>query len=85
MKTPDLLTESELRKAIAKVAVESSTICSAFIDAGRGFERPSETRLKSDPLSVKWQDCAQKGDTLRAEENRRRAWHGSLKRIIARH
>ena len=82
MKTPDLLTESELRKAIAKVAVESSTICSAFIEAGRGYERPTETRLKTDPLALRWKECAARSDVLNTEANRRKEWHGSLKRII---
>ncbi len=83
MKPPSELSPAELTRAIAKVDAESSAICSEFIAAGRGYEKPTETRLLSDPLALRWKACATKGAELRAEWDRRMIYSGTLKRIRA--
>ena len=72
---------AQLTRALAKARAESDAICDALIAAGRGHERPSETRTLADPLALRWQANARTLDTLNAEHARRMEWHGSLKRI----
>lgn len=82
MKAPNTLTPSELTRALAKADVESSAMCTRFIESGRGFERPSETRLKTDALAQEWKAMCARHEPLRTERDRRVTYHGcnSLKR-----
>lgn len=75
------LPPSTLLKTIAYVEAESSSISAKLIASGRGHERPSETRDKTDPLSLRWKEVGARLQTLRAERERRMNYHGSLKRI----
>ncbi len=77
------MTESQLRKALEKVGAQGEAICSEFIAAGRGFELPSQTRLLADPLALRWRANATLQSELRNEAERRKTWHGSLKKIKA--
>ncbi len=65
------MTEGELRKAMDKADTVSSAICAEFIAAGRGYEKPSETRLLTDPLALRWKASAQVQGDLIAEGLRR--------------
>lgn len=82
MKATHLLTPSELIRALAKADVESSAMCTRFIEANRGFEKPSETRLLSDSLALEWQAMVARHEPLQRERDRRVTYHGcnSLKR-----
>lgn len=81
MKPISELSPAELTKRIAKADEISSALCSEFIAAGRGYELPSETITKTDPLALRWRNHAQYSSNLRDERDRRMTYHGSLKRI----
>lgn len=82
MKAPSLLTRAELERALAKAHALSMALCDEMIAAGRGHERPSETRTKADKLAQRVNAAAQAEQALRDEAARRQAWHGSLHRIV---
>lgn len=75
-------THEGLLHNVAQSDSVSSTICKEFIDCGRGYERPSETVTKSDPLAMRWKEHGAIQSALIGEKRRRMEWHGSLKRII---
>lgn len=82
MKAPSLLTRAELERALAKAHALSMALCDEMIAAGRGHERPSETRTKADELAQRVNAAAQAEQALRDEAARRQAWHGNLRRIV---
>lgn len=89
MKELSLFTESELRALRSKLEVERSSACSAMIAAGRGHETTAETLAKAtlpdaDALTVRFAKSCTAFQALRDEEERRREYHGSLKRIQPR-
>lgn len=75
------LTRSELDRALAQAHKRSMELVDAMIAAGRGHERPSDTRGKADELSQRVNAAADSEQALRAEAARRMAWHGSHHRI----
>lgn len=75
------LTRAALRAAIDKADAESSALCDALIIAGRGHERPSETRAKTDDLSMRYIAAADRCAALYGERSRRVAYHGTEHRI----
>ncbi len=77
---PTTYPPAKLKSELAKVREESDAICQAFIDSGRGYEKPSETRLLSDPLAQRWKANAIKLDSLKGEYDRRMTYHGDLRR-----
>lgn len=78
------MTESEIRKAWDKVRAAGSRLCDEMIAAGRGLERPSETRLLTDELAVRVNAHSVVHCDIVAEMRRRETYHGSLKRIRSR-
>ena len=60
-----------INKLLDVLDKESSKITDELIEAGRGHEYPSETRKKSDPLSVKFTQTANDQFLLRMEIERR--------------
>ena len=51
-KDPATMTAGEINKALDKLDARRSINDQAFIDAGRGHERPTDSEHKTDPLSV---------------------------------
>ena len=78
----DMMTASEIQRAYDKVSAEGSIINRAFIDAGRGHERPSEIRHMTDALAVKYTVNMEKFSAIVQEMESRKRWHGGLSRII---
>lgn len=82
--TPEIicaLSARKLESAYAALSAESSALCDEFIAAGRGYELPTETRLLTDPLALRWIANAAQLGAIIAEKNTRKMWHGSLKPI----
>jgi hypothetical protein len=74
------LTPGALRALYEKVNAENSRLTSALIDAGRGYEKYSETATKTDDLSKRYVDAADRQFQIRNEMDRRQTYHGSLRR-----
>jgi hypothetical protein len=64
-----------------KLQARSSALGREMIDAGRGYEKPSETRTKSDPLAKKVNAISDELQPVIAEMDARRRYHGNLKPI----
>lgn len=64
---PGAMTGGELTKAQAAVDAVSSRINQALIDAGRGFEKPSETYTKTDTLSEAFKTVSKRNAELISE------------------
>lgn len=75
------ISAAQLEARIAKAQAESSRITRAFIDAGRGFERPREIEMQTDPLSLEYRANAAILYPLYEEEAARKRYHGSLRPI----
>ena len=75
------MSAAQLTKAMDKASLESSKITNMLIDAGRGYERPSDMLSKSDPLSLKYQKNSNLLQDLYAEKNRRITYHGNLRPV----
>jgi hypothetical protein len=78
----DMMTASEIQRAYGKVSAEGSILNRAFIDAGRGHERPSEIRHMTDTLAMKHTANMEKFSAIVQEMESRRRYHGGLNRII---
>ena len=81
-KALDMMTAAEIKRAYDKASAVTSQICTALIEAGRGMERGSETRAKSDSLSL---DYIRENDRFCAIVNEieaRKRYHGGTQRII---
>lgn len=70
-KLPADMTAGEINKALDRLDRERSHLADAFIAAGRGGERPSETRKKADPLALRHNELADAYLALRMEVERR--------------
>lgn len=82
------MTEGELRKVRAKADTERSAVNDAMIAAGRGYEKAWDTLAKAklpdaDPLTLRFAASGAVCSAIRAEQDRRMGWHGSLRRIPA--
>ena len=75
------MSAAQLTKAMEKASTESSKITQMMIDAGRGYERPSDMMKKSDPLSLKYQKSASFLQDLYAEKSRRITYSGTMRPI----
>lgn len=64
---PATMTASAINRELDRLDGQVSNWCTAMIDAGRGSERPSETRLKSDPLADACRRIMDRTDKLRDE------------------
>jgi len=73
------LSSTALKGAYDKHKMKGSAINQEMIDAGRGYEKPSETRTKSDPLSQRKNAASDVHSHLVTEMQRRESAHGSLK------
>ncbi len=67
-KAPATMTAGEINRELDKLDKLSSKITDEFIEAGRGYERPSETRTKNDPLALRWSAVADRQAALRNEK-----------------
>lgn len=82
MKDIKLFTKAQLERADAASDAIIKELTDQMIAAGRGHELFSETRLKSDALSVAYMAAANHAADISIEMRRRREYHGSLNRII---
>jgi hypothetical protein len=71
MKPLNKMTPSEINKALDKIDELQSKNNQAFIDAGRGLEKPSDFWNKSDPLSTEYRMLSEKKSELQREIYRR--------------
>lgn len=81
-KALDMMTGAEIAKAYAKASEVTRRICTALIEAGRGMERGSETRAKSDPLSLDYIRENDRFTDIVFEMEARKRYHGGTQRII---
>jgi hypothetical protein len=75
------LSETKLETLYKKHNEESSQLSSEMIAAGRGTEKPSETRTKNDPLAQRVNAASDRHAKIVEEMQRRRRFHGQLKPI----
>lgn len=66
-KDPKTLTAGQINRELDKLDAVDSKIAQDMIDAGRGLEKPTETRTKDDPLSRRFQAAADRRGALRNE------------------
>lgn len=71
MKAPAEMTNGEINRRLESLRKKASKINQAFIDAGRGHERPSEIRYQTDALSLRYMENQAAMDELRREAERR--------------
>lgn len=81
MKPARELTAAQLRARTLTLSDRLLQINDEFIAAGRGHERPSDIRGKTDLLSFAWIECADALREARDEQVRRLAWGGTLRPI----
>ena len=79
------LSAATLEKLYNKRQAACSANCTALISAGRGMERGNDVYAKgkagADPLSVEYAQLTDAVQTVVAEMEMRKRWHGSLKPI----
>jgi len=68
---PGSLTPKEFNDESAMLADQARIINQKLLDAGRGFEKPSETLKKDDPLSREFKAVADRQHRLREESKLR--------------
>lgn len=78
MKALHDMTRSELEREAAKADKLYSAILDEMIAAGRGHERPSETRMKKDSLSLRFIASLCLCQDFVQESRRRMEYHGNL-------
>ena len=66
MKTSEL-TAGEINAELDRVDKKLSKLCDEFIADGRGHEKPSETFLKDDALSLRYKSLSAQRYELRVE------------------
>lgn len=71
MKSPDVMTAAEINRELDRLDAKRSENARAFIDAGRGNERPTDYATKDDPLSVAARAISDRQRDLRYEIERR--------------
>lgn len=64
---PKAMTPGQINRELDRLDKESSKITDQLIAAGRGSERPSETRTKTDPLATEWKRVADRQYELHSE------------------
>lgn len=78
------LSATKLQAAYQKQKAENLRLNGEMIATGRGYERPSKTRTKTDELSRRVNAAADRHNSLLTEIRRREEFSGSLKRLPAR-
>jgi hypothetical protein len=80
-KALDLMSARELQDAYDRSSAKRSKLNTEMIEAGRGYEKPSETRTKTDDLARRVNEEGERFDAITREMDRRKTYHGSLKPI----
>ena len=75
------LSAAKIEALYAKRQAACSANRTALINAGRGMERGSEIRTKSDPLSLEYVVLSDAVQLVIAEMEARKRYHGGLKPI----
>jgi hypothetical protein len=75
------LTGPQLAGRLEMLSARSRQVNDEMIAAGRGLDRPSDIRVRADPLSVRWQECADAYREASDERARRISYHGTLRPI----
>lgn len=70
-KSISAMTASELNKALDRIDAEGTKITQAFINVGRGNERPSEYLRATDPLAMRARDNYERRSAIKREMDRR--------------
>ena len=83
-KSLDMMTGAEIAKAAAKAYARVCANNRAPIDAGRGMERGSEIRAKSDPLALEYIHVNDACNAINDEIAARKRYHGGTQRISRR-
>jgi hypothetical protein len=71
MKPASEMTASEINRELDALAKKNQKLTDLFIAAGRGYERPSETWEKNDPLAVRYKVISSRRMDLHNEVQRR--------------
>jgi hypothetical protein len=79
------LSASKLQAAYSKQQAENSQLNSEMIMAGRGYEKPTETRTKSDSLAKRVNAASDRHNALVEEMRRRQRFSGTLKPLPEAH
>ena len=66
-KDPASMTATEINKELDKLNEQDSALGSLMIEAGRGYERPSEYLKMTDPLAMELRKNADRRQALRIE------------------
>ena len=66
-KDPAAMTAAEINKELDKLNAQDSTLGSLMIEAGRGYERPSEYLKMTDPLAMELRKNSDRRQDLRIE------------------
>lgn len=75
------LSGPELLRRLDAADRVASQLNQELIDAGRGWEKSSETWEKNDPLSSRWKGAMVAWQKLNTERQRRETYHGSVRPI----
>lgn len=70
-KGPAAMSAAEVNKELDKLDEQNSTLGSLMIEAGRGYERPSEYLKMTDPLALELRKNSDRRQALRIEINLR--------------
>ncbi len=68
---PGGMTPGQINKELDKLDAQGSKLTDKFIASGRGYEKPSETFTKSDPLAIEFKALQERKSSLRSEIERR--------------
>jgi hypothetical protein len=79
------LSSTRLQKLHAKTSAEQSSLGSEMIASGRGYEKPNETRTKTDPLALRVNDAADRMYHIQQEISRRNRFHGKMTPLPKQH
>jgi len=71
---------TELRRTYEKEQAVGSKLNRRMIDEGRGHDRPSDIRGKTDPLSREMNEHFDRHGAIVSEMRQREQWHGSIER-----
>lgn len=74
------MTRAEIERASDEAHKACFALCDEMIAAGRGHERPSETALKDDELSLRHTTALRLAHDIAAECRRRMEFQGNLHR-----
>lgn len=71
VKDPAALTAAEINRELDKLDGQNSALGDLMIEAGRGYERPSEYLKMTDPLAMELRKNSDRRHTLQIESSRR--------------